>query len=78
MNIKTLLSILAIAVALFVAWYPYFSGSYNLDKAIIMTQAFIISVLWVELFLSEEKIRNSKTEILKILKSTAMLQDRVQ
>ncbi|MDD2965664.1 MAG: hypothetical protein PHU33_17105 [Bacteroidales bacterium] len=43
MNIKTLLSILAIAVALFVAWYPYFSGSYNLDKAIIMTQAFIIS-----------------------------------
>ena len=43
MNIKTLLSILAIAVALFVARYPYFSGSYNLDKAIIMTQAFIIS-----------------------------------
>ena len=43
MNIKTLLSILAITVALFVAWYPYFSGSYNLDKAIITTQAFIIS-----------------------------------
>lgn len=43
MNYKTLLSITAISIALFVAWYPYFSGSYNLDKAIIMTQAFIIS-----------------------------------